>query len=159
MKLNSRRVRRIACGAQGLAAVAATATLLAPSAGASVTSIAYEPGTMDGKPITVGQNHWFAVYTTELGSGSPNVQVYDNGQCIGSTIVGASQQNPLQNYSYIYWQPTTLGSHTLVAKEGGSSQSITVTVVAAPAGTTLDPQPTNPSCTTAGGASTGSFGS
>ncbi|MFE3987864.1 hypothetical protein ACFXPR_25550 [Nocardia tengchongensis] len=138
-------------------AVAATAILLAPVADAYVIGIDYAPGTVeDGSPILVGQTHAFGVYTSEFGSGSHNVQVYDNGQCIGSTIEATIQQNPRQSYSYIYWQPTTVGSHTIVAKQGITSQSITLTVVAAPAGTTPDPQPTNPSCTTAGGASTGS---
>ncbi|MFE2957453.1 hypothetical protein [Nocardia tengchongensis] len=157
MQKTNRLVRRIACGAQGFAAITAIAMLAAPSASAMVTSIAFEPGVMDNIQVVTGKTFWFAVFTADFGSGSPTVQVYDNGQCIGSTIQGTGQQDPLQNYSYIYWQPSTAGTHTITAKQGMSSRSFTMTVLSAPSGSTPNPQPSNPSC--GGAPSTGSFGS
>lgn len=158
MQTNSHKARRILCGAQVLVAGAAIATFMAPSAAASVTSIGLEPGVMDGFQVIAGKNYWFAVYTFDLGSGGQSVQVSDNGQCFGSPIAGTGTQNPLSNYSYINWQPATAGSHTIVARQGSSSKSITVNVVAAAPGSTPDPQQTNPSCAATGPA-TGSSGS
>ncbi|GAB3209178.1 hypothetical protein GCM10027262_29440 [Nocardia tengchongensis] len=156
MQKTNRFVRRIACGAPVFAAIT---LLAAPSASAMVSSIAFEPRVMDNVQVVAGKTFWFAVYTLDFGSGSPTVQVYDNGQCIGSTIPGAGPQDPLQNYSYINWQPTTAGTHTITAKQGMSSKSITMTVQSAPPGSTPDPQPSNPGCGSGGAPSTGSFGS
>ncbi|MGW4355320.1 hypothetical protein ACWELJ_24860 [Nocardia sp. NPDC004582] len=156
MRVKNRLARRILCGAQGVAVIAACVTLASPSANAAVLSISRAPGTADTPGPVAGKTTWFAVYLTKSGSGTPSAQVYDNGRCIGTVTPGAGGNSPFEQYTWIEWLPVGTGPHTITAKQGLSSTSMTVTVLPAPAGSTPDPEPSNPACDTA--PATGSFG-
>lgn len=85
---------------------------------------------------------------------TPTISFYDNGTCVGSTmLVPTGGQFP--RFTRMPWVPTTAGIHTLQAKTGFISKELVVTIQAAPAGTTPDPQPTHDPC---GGLGSGSAG-
>lgn len=77
---------------------------------------------------------------------TPTVNFYDNGKCVGSTYV-VPTGNEAPRFTRMPWVPSTAGTHTLLAKSGQfTTEKIVVTVVAAPAGSTPDPQPANEAC-------------
>ncbi|MBF6357505.1 hypothetical protein IU449_23640 [Nocardia higoensis] len=103
--------------AAALFAAAAATVLVAPSAHASVQSLAVE-----GSTHVVGGTY---TLTAEVGGASGGLLVYfsDNGEFIGAPKVPWPPGS-----ATIDWQPSTPGRHILTAEQGGSTQSIVVEV-------------------------------
>ncbi|WP_369633952.1 hypothetical protein [Nocardia sp. JMUB6875] len=83
----------------------------------------------------------------------PRYTFTDNGSCFYAKTPLGQNASQIQ----VTWIPTTAGSHTLTVTQNGHSDSTTVTVVAAPAGTAV-PTPSTPGCSSSGSAGTGSLG-
>ncbi|BAD60036.1 Ig-like domain repeat protein [Nocardia farcinica] len=108
---------RTARTAAALFAAAAATVLVAPSAHASVQSLAVE-----GSTHVVGGTY---TLTAQVGGASGGLLVYfsDNGEFIGAPTVPWPPGS-----ATIDWQPSTPGRHILTAEQGGSTQSIVVAV-------------------------------
>ncbi|WP_040809843.1 hypothetical protein [Nocardia concava] len=149
MHTGSRSSRRIAWAAS-LVGVAGTLTTLSPGlAAAGIHGIEVEQcdaaGRNCGTPasIVAGQTYWIEGPYDGVSITGPTNSFYDNGSCIGGG-----------GYS-VFWVPATAGTHTLSTIDTkGFKDSVTVTVVAAPAGSPVAQQPQQGGC---GGG--GSFGS
>ncbi|MGV9411086.1 hypothetical protein ACWDOP_14315 [Nocardia sp. NPDC003693] len=80
---------------------------------------------------------------------TPTVNFYDNGRCVGSTyVVPTGDQFP--RFTRMAWVPTTPGTHTLRAQSGFITKELVVTIEAAPADSTPDPQPEEDPCVSFG---------
>lgn len=155
MSANSGPARRIGWGVTALAAISATVAIAAPQASAGV-GVLVAPD----EPVVAG-----TTYRVDMGLDSDSDAAFigekyvvtDNGKCIYSNTVSAGfGSTMLQSPVRIRWTPTTAGSHTVTAKSYGTygvrSDSFTVNVAEAPAGSTPKP------ATTIGCDGSGSFG-
>ncbi|MGW4247294.1 hypothetical protein [Nocardia sp. NPDC004722] len=163
MSAAHRRNHHIAWGATALALAATVTTALAPTASATIDTpnVLDCPTTTSCTPVTsfvAGHSYRFGSPMVHNDLVAYQVYFYDNGQCLGNTaptdngdvtvIVG--------DPAYITWVPQTAGTHKLTVQQGTESQSITVTVTAAPAGTPTPQQPAQGGCDGAGLVGTGS---
>ncbi|MGX1811883.1 hypothetical protein ACWIGI_39705 [Nocardia sp. NPDC055321] len=156
MSANSGPARRIGWGVTALAAISTTVAIAAPQASAGVGALVAPT-----EPVVAGTTHrvdmWIDGDSDAAFIGEKYI-VTDNGKCIYSVTVSwgfgstALAFNPIS----ISWTPTTAGSHTVTAKSYGTygvrSDSFTVNVAEAPAGSTPKP------ATTIGCDGSGSFG-
>ncbi|MGV9413592.1 hypothetical protein ACWDOP_27140 [Nocardia sp. NPDC003693] len=126
--------RWIARGATGLVAVSALAAVVGAPASATVSTVTLYPA---ASQYVVGEKYsvdaWGALSRMDLQN--PKVTFFDNGQCIGNSGTYGGYEGG-GTYASVQWIPTTPGTHELVAKHAGTTASITVTVVAAPVGST-----------------------
>ncbi|MEC3914453.1 hypothetical protein [Nocardia sp. CDC160] len=131
-------------------AVAGSLTALSPGlASAGIHGIEFEQCDTAGRncvtptSFVVGQSYWIYAPYDGTSTNTPMANFYDNGTCLG----GGSHS--------VAWVPLTPGTHTISNTGGSWSDSTTVTVVAAPAGSPTPQQPKQGACTGGGG----SFGS
>ncbi|MFE3193159.1 hypothetical protein ACFXHA_29430 [Nocardia sp. NPDC059240] len=168
MHLRSRTMRRIGWAATTLATATAVTTLTAPPALANLGPIIVaECAQSDNNPcpasspIVAGQKYVVTAPANQiiplpvLSSLDTTVNFYDNGQCIasGPAPTGMGVAGFYWMDVSVYWVPTA-GTHKLTVTQGGASDSTTVNVVAAPAGSTPAQPPKQPGC--GGGGSLGS---
>ncbi|MFE3193163.1 hypothetical protein ACFXHA_29450 [Nocardia sp. NPDC059240] len=137
--------RRIASAAT-LVGVAAMLTALSPGVASAglhgIELCSIDTGNcVEPTSFVVGQS--YSVVGPDNGTPNTNYNFYDNGACIGSGSHGVT------------WVPLAMGSHTVSATytNGGSVDYVTVTVVAAPTGTTPQQPPRQGGC--GGGGSLG----
>ncbi|MFE6859674.1 hypothetical protein [Nocardia sp. NPDC057668] len=155
MSTRSGPARRIGWGVTALAAISATVAIVAPQASAGVGALV-----APDEPVVAGTTYrvdmWLESDSDAAFIGEKYV-VTDNGKCIYSvTVSWGFGSTMLQSPARFRWTPTTAGSHTVTAKSYGTygvrSDSFTVNVAEAPAGSTPEP------ATTTGCDGSGSFG-
>ncbi|GAB2519822.1 hypothetical protein [Nocardia heshunensis] len=158
-----RRTHHIAWGTTALAIAATVTTVLAPTASATIDTpnVLDCPTTNNCTPVTsfvVGHSYLFGSKTVHSDLVALRVYFYDNGQCLGNTPQADNGDVTVLvgDPAYITWVPQTAGTHKLTVQQGTESQSITVTVAAAPAGSPTAQQPTQGGCDGAGLLGTGS---
>lgn len=140
------RSRHIAWATTIVSAAAAFTALSSNIATADIHGIEIQDcssGTcVDATSYVVGHSYQFVGPGSGVDNLPPTQNFYDNGNCIGSSR------------NFVNWVPLTAGNHTLSTHVGSNNESVTVTVVAAPAGSPTPQQPAQGGC---GGG--GSFGS
>ncbi|MEU6581476.1 hypothetical protein [Nocardia sp. NPDC046763] len=153
MHVTRRPLHYIGWAATTLALAAATTTLSAPTASASLgfpVLIDAATGAEVGSAV-VGHAYTYYSGINFQPMFASTADFYDNGQCIGSAPI--SGPGALQ----ITWVPTATGSHTLTIVGGVKEISEKYDVTAAPAGSTPTQPPKQPGC--GGGGSANLIGS
>ncbi|MGW4247293.1 hypothetical protein [Nocardia sp. NPDC004722] len=148
MPASHRRARHFAWAASLVGAVG-TLTALSPGlATAGIHGIevldcsgggAYCP---NATTVVAGQSYLLNAPYDGVSVSTPPSSFFDNGACIGNNSSKA-----------VTWVPQTPGTHTLTTRGGRGPDSLTVTVVAAPAGATIAPQPAEGGCSIGSGSS------
>ncbi|MFE4458104.1 hypothetical protein ACFROC_12195 [Nocardia tengchongensis] len=159
MPNTTRTLRHIGWGATTLAVGAAVTALTAPTALADVGAVqvlACPSNPSASTPCVtptsyvVGQAYRIsAEYMPYPGvSGMENygfVDAFDNGACVAGSMA-VRDTDPGHNYTDMIWVPTTAGTHKIRVMQGSDFADTTVTVVAAPAGSTSVTPPAQASC-------------
>ncbi|WP_458689768.1 hypothetical protein [Nocardia tengchongensis] len=158
MPNTTRTLRHISWGATTLAVGAAVSALTAPTALADVGPVqvlacpsdpaASTPCVTPGSYV-VGQAYTIsASYGTDYGLDGAQinrfVDAFDNGTCVAGTM--ATSTDGIHNYTHITWVPTTPGTHKIRVMQGSDFADTTVTVAAAPPGSTSVTPPAQASC-------------
>ncbi|MEU0542311.1 hypothetical protein [Nocardia sp. NPDC005978] len=140
-----------------MASVAVAVTSAPASAG--LANLAVRSVTDPGQALYVGGKYSIGVSPTPGDSAGRHVSFYDNGRCVGSGLINSyGGQAPAG--AGIFWVPSTAGTHTLLARRGSDSVSITVTVAPTPDGVTPVEQPKSDGCgIDTGSVNVGSFDS
>ncbi|GAB2519836.1 hypothetical protein [Nocardia heshunensis] len=148
MSIPTRRARHFAWAASLVGAVG-TLTVLSPglaTAGIHGIEVLDCSGGGNNCPnattVVAGQSYLLYAPYDGTSTTTPPSSFFDNGACIGNNSAKA-----------VTWVPQTPGTHTLTTKGGAWADSLTVTVVAAPAGTTIAPQPQQGGCSIGSGSS------
>ncbi|MFE2997203.1 hypothetical protein ACFXG4_19585 [Nocardia sp. NPDC059246] len=124
--------RRIGWGITGLAATVAVITTGAPAASADM--IGFHIDSAD-QTYYVGTNYGISV--TIINSTVTNfVSFYDNSQCIGGSRAYGNPEIPLAPVASVNWIPSTAGRHVITANDGKTTQTLTLDIQPAPAGST-----------------------
>ncbi|MFE4458103.1 hypothetical protein ACFROC_12190 [Nocardia tengchongensis] len=146
MPATHRRARHIAWAATLLSVAGTLTTLSSAVATAGIHGIEVQEcsdrACTTPASYIVGQSYSVIAPYDGTSTQSPVSSFYDNGACLGSAT------------NSVTWVPLTAGTHTLSTRGGSFTDSVTVTVVAAPPGTPTPQQPQQGGC---GGG--GSFGS
>lgn len=137
MSTSSGQRHRISWGAKAFMAAMATTVVLAPSASAGGINMHL---TEVPTGYVVGTDYIISMSGDGTEKHDERIVLTDNGQCFaalwrrGSADSGSGTGFAAKALS-AYWTPTSAGTHTITATTAGSTESRTVTAVAAPAGT------------------------
>ncbi|MGX1808659.1 hypothetical protein ACWIGI_23315 [Nocardia sp. NPDC055321] len=124
----------------------AVAVVAAP-ASAGLEQLSVGSVTDPGQALYVGGKYGIGVSPNPGNSASRHVSFYDNGRCIGSSLIRSYGDSvPVPGRASIVWVPSTAGTHTLLARRGADAVSITVTVAPTPDGVTPVEQPKQDGC-------------
>ncbi|MFE5285383.1 hypothetical protein ACFRAQ_10475 [Nocardia sp. NPDC056611] len=158
MANKNRALRHIGWGATTLVIGATVTALTAPSAAADVGPVqvlacpsdpaastpCVTPGSyVVGQAYTISTSYgisygWDGVQTNTF------VDAFDNGACVAGTT--ATDIDGIHNYTHITWVPATPGAHKIRVVQGSDFADTTVTVVAAPPGSTSVTPPAQAPC-------------
>ncbi|WP_433593908.1 hypothetical protein [Nocardia sp. CA-145437] len=159
MANKNRTLRHIGWGATTLAVGAAVTALTAPIALADIGPVqilacpsdpaASAPCVTPGSYV-VGQAYTIsAPYGTDYGLDGAEtnrfVDAFDNGACVAGTVT-TGVSDGIHDYTQITWFPTTSGTHKIRVIKGSYFADATVTVVAAPPGSTSVTPPAQAPC-------------
>ncbi|MFF0634656.1 hypothetical protein ACFYTS_19365 [Nocardia sp. NPDC004151] len=158
MANKNRTLRHIGWGATTLAVGAAVTALTAPTALAEVGPVqilacpsdpaSSAPCVTPGSYVAGQAYAIFASYGTDYGWDGAQinqfVDAFDNGTCVAGTM--ATDTDGIHNYIKITWVPTTSGTHKIRVTKGSDFADATVTVVAAPPGSTSVTPPAQAAC-------------
>lgn len=148
MRVDTGSSRRIAWGTAVFAMSSVAVAVVAAPASAGLERLSVGSVTDPGQALYVGGKYGIGVSPNPGDSASRHVSFYDNGRCIGSTLIrshgGDTAVEP--GRASIVWVPSAAGTHTLLARRGADSISITVTVAPTPDGVTPVDAPKQDGC-------------
>ncbi|MFF0634619.1 hypothetical protein ACFYTS_19170 [Nocardia sp. NPDC004151] len=132
MTTHERRARQFGWGIT--AVVAAAITTGVPTASADMVNfhIAADQGV---QTYYVGTNYGISVTIVNV-TGTSFVTFSDNGQCIGGSRGYGNAEIGTAPVAAVNWVPSTVGRHVITANDGKTTQTLTVDIQPAPAGST-----------------------
>ncbi|MFE3098773.1 hypothetical protein [Nocardia tengchongensis] len=142
-------VRRIGWVATTMALAATIATVAAPVGTSAPSSTFQGVWVLDDSgyaPAHISVGVRYVLHADAVGQ-TPRVNFYDNSACLGSTLAKVFRDPVSDDYAWVYWVPTSTGTHVLSTKQGDwENGPATVQVEAAPAGSTPVTQPKLDGC-------------